>query len=218
VDPERAFRSLLPDGVAVVAAPSEAEPRPLYAEEAAQAARMAARRRHEFALGRSCARRALAALDVAPVALPMAADRSPVWPAGVVGSISHWDGWCVAAAAPTAACRALGIDGERRRALPAGVGPLVTTKSERAWLSDTDAGSHWETALFTMKEATYKAWAPLTGLWLDFEDVELTVDVASGVFRADLRVPDVPSSVGASLEGRFAIDEDAVLAAVVVPR
>lgn len=214
---EGAFRRLLNDGAAVAAAPCDALPRPLFAEELQATANMVERRRREFALGRDCARRALAALDVAPVALPMAADRSPVWPPGVVGSITHWQAWCVAAAAPATTCRALGIDGEARQPLPAGVGPLVATPSEQAWLKEADAASHWDTALFAIKEALYKAWAPLTGLWLGFEDAEVTVDAESGTFRAELFVDNVRPSLPTSLEGRFSID-DAVLAAVVVPR
>jgi 4'-phosphopantetheinyl transferase EntD len=218
VDVEAAFRGLLHADAAVVAVPYDTDPPPLLPEEALDAERMVARRRREFALGRYCARRALAALDVPPVALPMGADRSPKWPSSVVGSITHWEGWCVAAVAPAATCRALGVDGESRRALPAGVRELVATESEQAWLLDTDPGCHWETALFTMKEAVYKACARLTGFWLDFKDVDLTIDVDSSRFRAKLRLPQVPPSLPARLEGRYAIEEDAVLAAVVVPQ
>jgi 4'-phosphopantetheinyl transferase EntD len=206
VDVERAFGGMLCTGAAVAAAALDGEPPPLTPEEAPAATTMLPQRRAEFALGRECARRALAALNWTPVGLPMRPDGSPQWPPGVVGSITHWDGWCVAAVASAETCRMIGIDGEPRRPLPEEVRTLVLTAPEEAWLEGTDPDLCFDTALFTMKEAVYKAWAPVTGLWLDFLDVDITVDPEAGTFRSE-PLPD--------LHGRFTIEEDAVLAAVL---
>src|SRR5690349_17676802 len=74
----------------------------LDAGEAALVARGADKRRREFAGGRACARRALAALDAPSAALLVAAERAPAWPAGWVGSITHAAGYCGAVACSTA--------------------------------------------------------------------------------------------------------------------
>ena len=38
---------------------------------------------------------------------------------------------------------------------------------------------HWDRILFCAKEATYKAWFPLTRRWLGFEDAHIIFDVNS---------------------------------------
>ena len=38
-------------------------------------------------------------------------------------------------------------------------------------------GLHWDRILFCAKEATYKAWFPLTQRWLGFEDAHIVFDV-----------------------------------------
>src|SRR5437763_335927 len=79
----------------------------LYPEERACIARAVPKRRAEFATGRVCARQALERLGVAVGPLLPHPDRSPAWPPGIVGSISHTDGYCAVAVAE--ATRALGI-------------------------------------------------------------------------------------------------------------
>ena len=43
--------------------------------------------------------------------------------------------------------------------------------------------------LFSAKESVYKAWFPLTGRWLGFEEADITIDAARGTFNARLLVP-----------------------------
>src|SRR4051812_2128234 len=80
---------LLPAGVASYEVQDATVPEPLFSEELEVVSRAVAKRKREFALGRMCAHRALSALGVPACGLPMAADRSPVWPSGIVGSITH---------------------------------------------------------------------------------------------------------------------------------
>ncbi|MBN1173619.1 MAG: 4'-phosphopantetheinyl transferase, partial [Micromonosporaceae bacterium] len=62
-------------------------------EEAPLVARAVPRRRAEFTTGRHCARLALASLGVEPAAILAGPDRAPRWPAGIVGTITHCDGY-----------------------------------------------------------------------------------------------------------------------------
>src|SRR6185436_3932671 len=73
------------------------------------------KRRVDFAAGRFCARAAMRACapDVAEDAVAIGADRAPVWPTGVVGSIAHTAGHAIAAAAKVEVARSVGIDVER---------------------------------------------------------------------------------------------------------
>src|SRR5690242_5958922 len=97
----------------------------LFAEEAAAVAGAVAARRAEFAAGRSAARRALAELGIGPVALPVGERRMPVWPTGIVGSITHCVGLAAAAVAWADDLAALGIDVEPAIALDADVLEVV---------------------------------------------------------------------------------------------
>src|SRR5579862_3760621 len=66
----------------------------LLTQEREFVARAVAKRIHEFAGGRACARAGLAQLGFGLVALPMNADRTPRWPAGAAGSIAHTADFC----------------------------------------------------------------------------------------------------------------------------
>ncbi len=96
----------------------------LPGEEAAVARAQPARVR-EFATGRACARRALAALGLPEVPVPRGPRGAPGWPSGVVGAITHCPGYRAAVAARATDARALGIDAEPDAPLPPGVGRRV---------------------------------------------------------------------------------------------
>jgi len=151
---------------------------PLYPEEAPAVARAVAKRRAEYAAGRACARAAIAALGGEPGPIPRDPERgAPVWPAGVVGSITHTDGYRAAAVARTGDILALGIDAEPHGPLPEGVlDVIVATSAERAALADlTDRhpAIHWDRLLFSAKETVYKAWYPYHRRMLGFNEAEL---------------------------------------------
>src|SRR5438045_3856440 len=80
----------------------------LFPEEAIAVERAVARRRRDFSAGRWCARQALAALGISPVAIPVGPNREPRWPAGVVGSIAHSHSHCAAVVALSRHVAALG--------------------------------------------------------------------------------------------------------------
>src|SRR5262249_37853627 len=145
---------------------------PLLPEEATQlGARVVAKRRREFTLGRACARRALDSLGIHGVAVPRGADREPVWPPGITGSITHCAGDCAAVVARQEHVASIGIDAEVHAPLPDGVAEMVCTLAEQRWVrSLPDAGVHWPTLIFSAKESIYKAWFPLARRWLGFKD------------------------------------------------
>lgn len=173
--------TLVPTGaVAVSATPDDwlAEPLP---EEERLVKRAVDRRRREFAVGRRCARRALAHLG-GPTGPILAGDRrEPVWPKGFIGSITHCEGYCGAAVARTSSLVGLGIDAERNRPLTAAVRTLVASPCE---LTDVEVAPGVDPALvvFSAKESFYKAWFPATRRELGFLDVEVGIDWAGHTF------------------------------------
>jgi len=150
----------------------------LYPVEARQIAGAVAGRRADFAWARACAREAMSRLGVQSGPIVRGGKGMPVWPPGVVGTLTHTDGLRAAALAPADRVRSVGLDVEPHEALADGVLEVVSLPEEAAWVRAMGAeiGSvHWDKLLFTAKEATYKAWFPLTRRWLGFEDAHITL-------------------------------------------
>ncbi|MFI6370462.1 4'-phosphopantetheinyl transferase [Streptomyces sp. NPDC050546] len=216
------IEELLPASVVTVEAyGQDGADTPLYPEEAALMTRAVAKRRREFAVVRSCARRAMEKLGVPPQPILPGERGAPGWPAGLAGSMTHCDGYCAAALVRAADLASLGIDAEVHGPLPEGVLPSVSLPSEAEHLRRLAAQRpdiHWDRLLFSAKESVYKAWFPLTGKWLDFmeADIELSVD---GGFSAALLVPGplVGDRRLDRFEGRWTTSRGLVATAVAVP-
>ncbi|SCG41029.1 4'-phosphopantetheinyl transferase family protein [Micromonospora halophytica] len=215
------MRDLLPPAVSVVVAgPADWVGELLPAERSGLGERAVESRRRDFTAGRVCARRAMTGLGLPPVPVPAAADRSPVWPAGVVGTITHTRGYCAAAVARTDDVRSVGMDAERQRELNAGVRRLICRPEEEERCARLPTGIAWPVVLFSAKETVYKVWHPVVGSWLDFQDATVELDPEAGTFTARIdpvrvaaaTVVDPPTVV----HGRFAVEEDLVRTAAVL--
>jgi 4'-phosphopantetheinyl transferase EntD len=179
-------------------------------------------RRREFITARRCARQALGLLGFAPAAIRPGPRREPLWPAGAVGSLTHCAGYRAAAVARSADLSSVGIDAEPHGPLPDGVLESVVAPGDLETLrraTEGDPALHWDRLLFSAKESVYKAWFPLTGRWLGFDDARLDLDPAAGTFTAHLLVPgdrlDGAPPLTA-LSGSFLVDRGLVLTAVVI--
>jgi 4'-phosphopantetheinyl transferase EntD len=202
---------ILPPGiVAVVSARGELEAE-LAASELAAIRRAVASRRREYTTARACAHNALSRLGLPPGPIPPGPAGEPRWPAGVVGSITHCEGYRAAAVARTREVGALAIDAEPNRPLPAGVLAAIAAGEERAWLRrhrKEAADVCWDRLLFSAKEAVFKLWFPLTGDKLGFEDASVEFDLATGTFRGCLRAG------RPALKGRWAVGEDLIVTGI----
>jgi 4'-phosphopantetheinyl transferase EntD len=211
--------ALLPAFVQTVEAFNDPPEARLHPEEEVYVARAVEVRRREFTTGRHCAREALRRLGRPPAAIARGERGAPGWPDGVVGSITHCEGYRAAAVARASDLVTIGIDAEPNQPLPNGVLELVALAPERAMLAALAAsvpGVAWDRLLFSAKESIYKAWAPLTGTFLDFDGAEVAFDAAAGAFVARLREPGA-SLVGDSrgeLAGRFAVCGGLVVTAI----
>jgi len=215
---------VFPDCVrAVFSDGREEHPPALFKEEDEAIRNAVTSRRREFAVGRWCARRALAKLDVPPLAIPVGRSRAPMWPAGIVGSITHCQGFVGAAVARDSCLRSIGFDAERAEPLDADLVALICTPAEITWMRGfPDArGMEWAKVLFSAKEAVHKCIWPLIGQMLDFVDVTLDIDPDRGVFSARhaarTESPDVGSdAVFAQVRGRFDISNELVFTCAFV--
>jgi 4'-phosphopantetheinyl transferase EntD len=220
---------LAPAGAAVAEYLSDIELAPLFPAERRTVERALARRRREFATARLCARRAMVALGHPPQAVATGECGAPVWPRGLVGSITHCAGYRGAVLARSDEYRSLGIDAEPLGPpLDPGVLELIATEDEREGLDVLAAVTrltHWDRLLFSAKESVYKTWFPLTGRSLWFTDVsfhvrgwEFTYPGIRGSFTIDLKVQ-APFWEGKSigtLNGEWMVTHNLILTLVAL--
>jgi 4'-phosphopantetheinyl transferase EntD len=180
--------------------------------------------------GRALAREAMTNLGAAPAAIPRGRSQEPIWPPGLVGSITHCTGYCAAAVARTSQWASVGIDAEVVQPVHKGMIERIATPAERQWMAGWPDIRRAAVALFSAKEAVYKAWFPLTRSWLGFQDATVELgepkavphgeneSIGMGHLSARLRVPQHIGSVPFDvLEGRVGYGEGFVVAAVAVP-
>ncbi|WP_234686121.1 4'-phosphopantetheinyl transferase family protein [Bradyrhizobium monzae] len=216
------IEKLLPHGVVAVETFEDAPGEQSFPGEESIVANAVESRRREFITARRCARDALAKLGHAPVPIRAGPKREPLWPTGVVGSITHTTGFRAAAVASQSVLASIGIDTEQNHRLPDGVEETITVASEPemlAALSRRFPAVHWGRLLFSAKESVYKAWYPLTGRGLGFEDARVAID-PMGTFAAKLLVAgtridgELPL---VELRGRFIVAYGLIATAVTVP-
>jgi 4'-phosphopantetheinyl transferase EntD len=213
------IEDILPTTVVSVDTTEDPADAVLFPAEEALIVRAVAKRRREFTTARHCARQAMAKLGVAPVAILRGERRAPVWPEGITGSLTHTAGYRAAAVARIEDAAAVGIDAEPHAPLPDGVLNAVSLPAEREWIvrrAQAEPDVHWDRLLFCAKEAVYKAWFPLTGRWLGFEDA--SVEVGDGTFTARFLVPGprVGDRVLDGFTGRWTVRNGLILAAVAL--
>jgi 4'-phosphopantetheinyl transferase EntD len=214
---EPLIAQIAPNGTTVAEAPIGDHEATLFPVEAAQIVKAVPSRRGEFATGRILARRALRAIGGPEIALISGTDRAPRWPDGFVGSITHTASRAAAAVARQADFAGIGIDIEIVSRISWRVMPRITTETERRVL-ETAADRQFLLALiFSAKEAWFKCQFPLTGVYLDFTDAEVTVDLAHSVFDVR-RCPGVGGidPLGWA-QGRFARGDDLAATVVTLP-
>lgn len=146
------------------------------------------RRKIEFAHGRKITATLLERFGEAKE-VGVAADRSPIWPAGFVGSISHSTQVVWAVVGQQSKIRSIGIDTE----------PIVDTTTLELLQSEIATAQEWKisnrlgldpqttfTVVFSAKEAFYKCYYPMSGLYMSFLDVAVEA-IAADKVRLKLR-------------------------------
>ena len=133
------------------------------------------KRNREFTVGRHCAQQALKRIGIT-ADVPVDVDRSPIWPTGVIGSISHSHHYAWAAVAKNDSVKGIGIDTEivvDDRTLRQ-VFKEITVEDEQKCLSKihTDVNTAF-TVVFSAKESIYKCLYPMNAQFFGFHDVLL---------------------------------------------
>ncbi|TXH69766.1 MAG: 4'-phosphopantetheinyl transferase superfamily protein [Lysobacteraceae bacterium] len=214
------FRPLLPDYVRSAEMPPLAgDPACLHPDERQIVERAVDKRRREFAAGRQLAHRLLADAGSATHRLLPDKDRVPVWPMGIVGSITHCNSLCAVAIARASDALAIGLDVEPATPLKQELLPHIVREAERARLDGLPEALRPLGGIltFSIKEAVYKAIYPERRIFLDFHQVEIDFE-GEDRFVAEVLVPEATLPGCERIRGRFRVAGGHVVSAVVLPR
>lgn len=146
----------------------------------------------------------------------MKQDRTPDWPRGFAGSISHANGIAIAAASKTTARSSLGVDLEAIGSLQVELWPEIFTQEEIQFLSalpPTEWPAH-ATILFSLKESFYKYQYTYTRQWLDFKEatIFLNIEAKSAVLTTMVPIP-IEGKIRSVFIGNYSVGESFVMSA-----
>jgi 4'-phosphopantetheinyl transferase EntD len=146
-----------------------------HEEEQVVSSRACPRKKNEFALGRAAVRQALRELGEGCVPVLRGGCGEPLWPQGVLGSITHCWPWSVALVARAGRPFAIGIDLESlEEAGRVDISRLICSAKELNWVHHGSSLRDRVAMIFSAKEAVYKGFYPLHRQYIDFKDVELS--------------------------------------------
>jgi 4'-phosphopantetheinyl transferase EntD len=159
-------------------------------EEGALSDKAVEKRRLEFVAGRAAANRAMRKLGIeAPLPLPRGRMREPLWPAGIVGSITHSYPWTIAVAARRSEVSTIGIDLESLvRMKEEDISRQICTESELRWIGEFGDPLRALGMIFSSKEAVFKAFSPHCQCYFDFKDARLVWQPEKESFQGELLV------------------------------
>jgi 4'-phosphopantetheinyl transferase EntD len=166
-------------------------------EEEALGEAISPKRRQDFTLGRAAARRALEGVGF-PIASPVlrGEHREPLWPVGVVGSISHSGGYGIAAVAWQRDIPALGVDIQQiEERYTDDLIARFADPDEFDWVrSDASRRTERAVKLFSAKESVFKALYPLGRVWFAFDVARLRPNADESTFAAEVSLPSLSHS------------------------
>src|SRR4051812_18231373 len=131
--------SIFPPGVLTAELIGLADLSCLLPEELSLIVGVAPKRAADFAAGRTCVRLLLTEFGLQHVPVLAGADREPLWPDELTGSITHTQGFCGAAIAERKHFKSIGLDTESSTAVDAEILHHVCTLQETHWLDRMDA-------------------------------------------------------------------------------
>lgn len=170
------------------------------------------KRKSEFIAGRYCAHQSLRAWGVSDSFIGIGEGRCPVWPTGIVGSISHCHAYAMAVTAKADNLFALGLDVEDpvSEETRNNIQKVVVNQNEMFLLAQSERPDIAFTLIFSMKESFFKAAYPHVKFYFDFPAISLTrIDWEEGSVLFEINQPLGPVfTAGSVFSGRFTVLEN----------
>ncbi|WP_428239595.1 4'-phosphopantetheinyl transferase family protein [Gynuella sp.] len=170
------------------------------------------KRKSEFIAGRFCALKSLQKWGIGDTFIPVGERRNPVWPSGIIGSISHCHAYAMAVTARSQYSMAVGIDIEDvvEPEMADNLRDSVINPDEFVLQAGNEPPNTVFTLIFSMKESFFKAAYPHVGYYFDFSAISLqTIDWHTGMveFKINQNLSDT-FKTGDRLSGQFKMLED----------
>lgn len=182
------------------------------------------KRQLEYAAGRYCVREALRRCSPkdSDAVIGSGPSREPLWPAGLVGAITHTHQYASAAVGRTRDARGIGLDAERwmdhETAARVVDGIADPTEVHAVARATGFSFARALTLIFSAKETLFKCCFPEVRRYFDFRDAALVeADAGRGVFTVELLATLTPSlRAWSRFGGRFDHDDRLVRTAMVM--
>jgi 4'-phosphopantetheinyl transferase EntD len=209
-------RPLFSSRVAMAWADPRAPMPRLIGDEVRALEQVTATRAREFAAGRLAARRAMEMLGHIGRPVLQGDDLAPVWPPGLTGSITHSDRDSLAVVTDDPEILALGLALDPVTPLDPACWPICCTMTEMQWLASLGPSQrgHFARLIENAKTAVFKAHHERHAEALDFQQINLRIDLSSGRFEAT--ICSERTKAEPSIAGSFAILSDSFISAVEI--
>jgi len=197
----------------------------LHPEEQALIDGAVPNRQREFTAGRNCARAAMRALGWPKekiAAICIGSHREPLFPSGLIGSITHSGEYCAAALTrEDGSILGMGIDAEANKPMePTLEALLMHPDEQRHWQAAVPIGCHAGILMFSLNEAFFKAVYSRCRRYLEFSDVWLKhVSFGGRTGRVNFVAMDnelTDQLKGIWVDGRYTFDPDMIYSAVTL--
>lgn len=181
------------------------------------------KRRAEYLASRLCVRHALSQLDIEGFLLANDRDRAPIWPQGIIGSLSHTHHRISLLLAKATSEKILGVDCEQimQQQTAEEMQSMIATAQEMTVLRHS--GLPFATALtvaFSLKESLYKALFPQLRQFMSFDAAEI-MSCAPNAEQVTLRLTQTFADgfvAGREFSGRVLLEQDEVLSWIIAAR
>lgn len=181
------------------------------------------KRRAEYLASRLCVRDALTHFGFTDFVLANDADRAPIWPEGITGSLSHTRTCISLLLAKSSAGKLLGVDCEEimQPAAAVEMRDMIINEREAAVLQASSLPFATAlTAAFSLKESLYKALFPVFRQFMNFDEAEITACETNmaGVTLRLTRALSPEFAVGRLFTGSVMLQEKQLTSWIVTPQ
>jgi len=211
---ETIISRLFPETILTMEANPQTIQGQIYLEEQALIENAIDKRKDEFTAGRVCAHKLLAQLGIKNAPVLAGENRMPIWPQGIVGSITHTKEYCAVALTNNSEFKSIGLDAEYIERVKENIWKVICTENELKNLQTIDQEQRQKNAtlIFSAKECFFKCQFPLTKEWVDFQDVEIAINNEKETFSI---IPIKASLSISNPEGRFTFNEKYVFTGMI---
>ena len=206
------FEHICPEDISVFSSEEIPEGFELLASEQQATRHFKQKKLLDFKRGRYCARMALSHIGRPHEAVSVGASREPVWPNGIIGSISHCDGTSAAAVSAGGDLLGIGIDIEALQVLDPVVLDQICGPEELQWMANHPSDEQLSSVLFCIKEAVYKCVWPNLRRFIDFREVSVTPNLDENTFVAKSVSNSLSHELIAGVSGYWAINSGRIFA------